>query len=37
MTSLSAELGRPVALDELKPIVARTVGAALGRDFRVAP
>jgi lipoyl(octanoyl) transferase len=34
MTSLTVELGREVSVAELKPLVARTVGAALGRDFR---
>jgi lipoyl(octanoyl) transferase len=34
MTSLTVELGRAVSVEELKPLVARTVGAALGRDFR---
>jgi lipoyl(octanoyl) transferase len=33
MTSLSVELGRPVALDEVKPLVAHHVGRALGRRF----
>lgn len=36
MTSLAHELGRAVALDEVKPVVARTIGVALGRDFQPA-
>jgi lipoyl(octanoyl) transferase len=36
MTSLSAELGRPVPLDAVKTAAARELGATLGRDFRPA-
>jgi lipoate-protein ligase B len=34
MTSLSTESGRPLTLDEVKPLVIMHLGAALGRDFR---
>jgi lipoyl(octanoyl) transferase len=33
MSTLSAELGRPVTVDEVKPLVAREIGRALGRAF----
>ena len=36
MTSLAAELGRAITVDAVKPIVARHVGRALGREFAVA-
>ncbi len=36
MTSLSAELGRPLSLDEVKPLAVTELGRALGRDFRPA-
>jgi lipoate-protein ligase B len=33
MTSLQAELGRPVTLDEIKPMLVRSMGSALNRQF----
>jgi lipoyl(octanoyl) transferase len=33
MTSLAAALGRPLTVDEVKPLVVARLGAALGRDF----
>lgn len=33
MTSLAAASGRPLALDDVKPLVIARLGAALGRDF----
>jgi lipoyl(octanoyl) transferase len=33
MTSIAAELGRPVTLAEVKPALARRLGQALARDF----
>jgi lipoate-protein ligase B len=33
MTSLAQALGRPVTLAEVKPLVAREIGRALGREF----
>jgi lipoate-protein ligase B len=33
MTSLAAELGRALTVDEVKPLVVARLGAALGRDF----
>jgi lipoyl(octanoyl) transferase len=37
MTSVSAELGRAVTVDELKPATVRHLGRALARDFTGAP
>jgi len=37
MTSVAALLGRPVGVVEVKPILARHLGATLGRDFRAEP
>jgi lipoate-protein ligase B len=37
MTSLVRELGRPITLAEVKPIVTRHLGRALGRDFQPPP
>lgn len=34
MTSMAAELGRSVAMDEVKKFLAQDLGAALGRRFR---
>lgn len=34
MTSMAAELGQPVAMDEVKRHLARDLGDALGRDFQ---
>lgn len=33
MTSMSAELGRPVSVADVKPVAARELGRALGREF----
>jgi lipoate-protein ligase B len=35
MTSVTEVLGRPVTVEEMKPIVAREIGRALGREFQV--
>ncbi len=35
MTSVTEVLGRPVTVEEMKPIVAREIGRALGREFAV--
>jgi lipoate-protein ligase B len=37
MTSASAVLGRPVAVDAMKPILAARLGEALGRAFMLSP
>ena len=36
MTSMAAELGRPVAMGEVKAQLARDLGTALGRQFEAA-
>ena len=34
MTSLTEAAGRPISVDDVKPITAARLGEALGRDFR---
>jgi lipoyl(octanoyl) transferase len=36
MTSLAAELGRTISLDEVRPLLIRNLGRNLGRDLRPA-